>query len=127
MHRHRLHRRHRLRTAFLAIVCLLFQQFALAAYACALDRMPPDPSAMASACAAMGMQHDNPVLCAKHCAPDVSVAAHVASPSVPPLALPPLDFGLVTIAPVASGVVPESVPLDRSDPPPRLRYCSLLI
>ncbi|MBS0576427.1 MAG: hypothetical protein JSS45_08400 [Proteobacteria bacterium] len=123
----RLRARRRFRIAVLAIMCLLFQQFALAAYACALDRMPPDPSAMASTCASMGMQHDNPVLCAKHCAPDVSVAAHMASPSVPPLALPPMDFGLVAIAPAAGGGVPETVPLDRSDPPPRLRYCSLLI
>ena len=65
------HARLRLRIALTVILCLLFQQVAMAAYACTSPDMSPEPV--------------------------VSVALH------------------------------DDVPLDRSDPPPRLRYCSLLI
>lgn len=123
----RLRARRRFRIVLLAIVCLLFQQLALAAYACMLDRIPADPVAMATPCAAMDMHHDNPVLCQKHCAADASVASSHVVPSVPPLALPPPVFDRIAIATVPIGVVAETVAIDRSDPPPRLHYCSLLI
>ena len=120
--------RHRFRIALAVVVCLLFQQVAMAAYACPLDRMPADTVAMTRQCASMGMEHvkQSPALCAKHCAPDLSVFADHAAFAVPPLALPPATFELL-VQPAAHGTMVADVAVDRSDPPPRLRYCSLLI
>ena len=125
----RLRARQRLRVALVVIACLLFQQVALAAYACPMEQMPPQMEAMAEHCAEMGMQQaqDNPALCAKHCAPDISTAADHAQLSVPPLMLSPLAFAPVLVTPVTRVAVQAEIPIARSDPPPRLRYCSLLI
>lgn len=112
----------------LVILCLLFQQVALAAYACPLEQMPSETAAMAERCAemSMGAAQDNPALCAKHCAPDPSTAADQAKLSVPALALPPPEFAPVLIA-ATQATVQADTPIRRSDPPPRLRFCSLLI
>ena len=125
----RLRARHRLRVALVVMLCLLFQQLALAAYACPMEQMPPEMTAMAERCAEMGMQQaeDNPALCAKHCTPDHSTTAEPAKLSVPAAALPPLAFALVLASPATPAVVQAEIPIARSDPPPRLRYCSLLI
>lgn len=119
--------RQRYRIALVVIVCLLFQQLAMAAYACPLEQMPPDPVAMAEDCTGMGMQQvqDAPALCAKHCAPDLSIAADHVPLQVP--ALPPAAFQAVLAEPVSHRTLAADVRVDRSDPPPRLRFCSLLI
>lgn len=126
-----LRRRKRLRIACLVLLSLLFQQVAMAAYACTMTRMPADPGVMSEDCAEMGMQQvtDSPALCAKHCAPDLSVAADHVGPGVPALALPPPGFDPVLTASTSHAALQRAThgPLDRSDPPPRLRYCSLLI
>lgn len=124
----RLRARHRIRLALVVIVCLLFQQLALAAYACPIEQMPPQIAAMAERCAGMGMQQaqDNPALCAKHCAPDLATAADHVQLSVPAL-MPPPGFAPVLATPVTHVAVQVEIPIARSDPPPRLRYCSLLI
>lgn len=113
----------------LVIFCLLFQQAALAAYLCPLEQMPAETSAMAEHCAEMGMEQaqDNPALCQKHCTPDVLVTADHASPTVPALALAPTMHGLVLAQPISHVTVQVEVPIAPSDPPPRLRFCSLLI
>ena len=125
----RLRIRQRLRVALVVIACLLFQQIALAAYACPLEHMPPQMAAMAAHCAEMGMEpaQDNPALCAKHCAPDHMTAAEQAKLSVPPLMLSPLAFAPVLVTPVTHVAIQAEIPIARSDPPPRLRFCSLLI
>ena len=125
----RLRARHRLRIALVVILCLLLQQGALAAYACPMEQMPPEVAAMAEHCAEMGMQpdQDNPTLCAKHCAPDRTTAADHAKLTVPALMLPPLAYAPVFVTPVTHVAVQAEIPIARSDPPPRLRYCSLLI
>jgi hypothetical protein len=119
----------RLRIALVVIFCLLFQQVALAAYACTRSQAPPAPVAMADHCAdlAMAQEHAPPLLCEKHCAPDQTLVVDHATLVVPPLALPPPAFGLVLAMPATHAVVPVEVPIARSDPPPRLRFCSLLI
>jgi hypothetical protein len=75
----------------------------------------------------MQAAEDNPALCAKHCAPDLSTPADQAKLSVPALMLPPSAFAPVLAAPLTSIAVQADTPIARSDPPPRLRYCSLLI
>ena len=122
-------RRRRFRIAVLVILTLLFQQVALAGYACTLTRAPAEPAAMPG-CAEMSLPAEAPpppALCQKHCAPDRSIAADHAPPSVPALALPPLLFAPIFDQPLSHGAVVAAVPIARSDPPPRLRYCSLLI
>lgn len=124
------HRRRRI--AIVAILCLLFQQVALAAYACPLPRMPPPMATMAAMtehCAGMGMQQaeDNPALCDKHCAPDVSTPADPAKLSVPALALPPMAFAPMPATPSTRIAAQADIPIERSDPPLRLRFCSFLI
>lgn len=125
------HRRghRRLRIALAVVLCLLFQQVAMAAYACTSRDMPPDPVAMAEDCTetGMGAVSEVPAVCADHCAPDVAVMTDAGAPQVPALVLPPQHFPHVVLAPRAKLALHGPVPLDRSDPPPRLRYCSLLI
>jgi len=123
-------RRSRIRIAVAVIVCLLFQQVAMAAYACTMVRMPAAAVTMDEDCADMGMAKDmareSAALCAKHCSPDRSVAADQVVLGVPALALP-VAFDLVLATRAAKEAPTQHVPIDRSDPPPRLRYCSLLI
>lgn len=121
--------RHRLRIALAVMFCLLFQQAAVAAYFCPMEQMPAETKAMVEHCAQMGMKQaeDNPGLCEKHCNPDHSVAADAAKLSVPPLALPAPPMTLVVAQPVSHVAIQAEVPITGSDPPPRLRFCSLLI
>ncbi|MGO4551252.1 hypothetical protein AB4059_09120 [Lysobacter sp. 2RAF19] len=121
--------RHRLRVALLAVFCLLFQQFALAAYLCPIEQMPAEMTAMPEHCAEMGMDQarDNPALCEKHCNPEHSVSTDAVKLSVPPLALPAPMLTPVVLQSTSHVAVQADVPIARSDPPPRLRFCSLLI
>ncbi len=121
--------RHRLRTSLFAILCLLFQQAALAAYLCPVQQMPVQMEAMSDHCAGMGMEQakTNPALCDKHCNPDHQLATDAAQLSVPPVALAALAFEPVLELPADKADTSAEIPIARSDPPPRLRYCSLLI
>ena len=126
----RLPHRQRARLTWMLALCLLFQQFAMAVYACPLEHLPAQSTAMGAQCAAMGMAKRalaSPVLCRTHCNPDsaATAAAHVSD--VPPLALPPPVFARVAMTPEVIGLRTAQVPLHRSDPPPILRFCSLLI
>ena len=120
----------RFRLSLLVLASLLFQQVAMAAYACELVQAAPPPMPVGMKhCAQMDMappQAESPALCEKHCAPDLTLLTDASVPNVPMLALPPA-FSLV-LSPPASHVAQQvEVPISRSDPPPRLRYCTLLI
>jgi len=123
-------RRRRSLLGALLIASLLFQQVAMAAIACAkAEAQPPRMPPGMEHCAQMDMapvQAESPALCDKHCAPDQSLLTDTAAPSVPALALPPA-FELVLDVPASHVAQHVEVPISRSDPPPRLRYCSLLI
>lgn len=123
-----LHRtRHRIVVSLLVIASLLFQQVAVAAYAC--DAAPHHPSpAPVSHCeqAHQAGSPDMSPLCEKHCAPDSTVLTDSAL-AFPALALPPVLFSLVVHEPSTPLAPSNDVSLIRSDPPPRLRFCSLLI
>lgn len=121
--------RHRFRIALTVILCLLFQQVAMAAYSCSAERMPVRAAAMAKDCAGMSSANtqDNPVLCEKHCSPDRPLLTDHGSPVVPALALPPIVFAPVLLRSGSGADVLADVSPASSDPPPRLRFCSLLI
>lgn len=125
----RLRSRYRLRIVLVVILCLLFQQMAMAAYACTLPSMPADLVEMADECGQMGMEaaQESPALCAEHCSPDHVVTPDTGFAQVPPLALPPVHFKPRVAAPLAHQSLAGQRPADCYQPPPRLRYCSLLI
>lgn len=114
------------RVALALLLSLLFQQVAMAAYACPLDQMPPPSEAMVE-CESMKAP-DSPTLCEKHCNPDDSTTPDIRVAQVPPVVLPPVhfDFSHTLLAPPAAQHY-RSVPLLQADPPPALRFCSLLI
>jgi hypothetical protein len=122
-------RRQRLRFAWLALLALLFQQVALAAYACPATEMPPQPLATIVGCD--GMERSDPevpVLCDQHCQRDHLTTPDLRLAQVPPLALPPPYFDLAaSLLPPAPAQHYEDVPTCRSDPPPAQRFCSLQI
>lgn len=117
-----------LRLTLAVILCLLFQQVAMAAYACA-GGMPPAPVAMAQDCTETGMAiaQEAPALCAEHCTPDLPLTPDAGGLHVPALALPPPLFADIAAQAPAAGGHDQAVPIRPPDPPPRLRYCRLLI
>lgn len=120
--------RHRVHMMILVIACLLFQQVAVAAYLCPVEQGAAVPAAVAP-CADMAMDVaiDAPVLCDKHCDPEHYLATDGGKLSVPPLTVPPPEFAPVLAHAASRLAVRADVPFARSDPPPRLRFCSLLI
>ncbi|MBX3699951.1 MULTISPECIES: hypothetical protein [Pseudomonadota] len=119
----------RLRFAWLALLALLFQQVALAAYVCPVSETPPEPKAMMAGCEGMEMPDPTaPVLCDQHCQREHVTNPDLKAPQVPPLALPALHFTLTEalLTPVQDQHY-EDVPTCRSDPPPAQRFCSLQI
>ena len=122
--------RTRFRLSLLVLASLLFQLVAVSANACELVRAspPPMPAGMEH-CTQTDMapvQAQTPALCEKHCTPDLTLLTDTAALSVPAMALPPA-FDIVLHAPAMDVAQYDEVPIRRSDPPPRLRYCSLLI
>ena len=119
--------RARRRILIAAVAGLLFQQLALAAYSCPAAA-PVEPAA--SAHCEGDLAHataDNPALCAGHCAVDTPAPAD-ASPKAPAAwAMAPLFSVLVPEVPRTLAMDRVRLPVPVPDPPPRLRYCSLLI
>ncbi|MDE1959447.1 MAG: hypothetical protein KGI40_10250 [Xanthomonadaceae bacterium] len=125
-------RRTRLRLALLALCALLFQQMALAAYACPLPAsataMAP-MTAMASmpGCAGMPqMDAHGTQLCAQHCAQQAPAPQDARLPAVPALALPPQPPVLVVAASLQSPRFDDRAAADLDGSPPP-RSCVLLI
>ncbi|GAB2551993.1 hypothetical protein [Rhodanobacter koreensis] len=137
--RKRFHISHRRRVLWTGIVlfCLLFQQMAMAAYACTLPAAPANV-VMTGDCAGMGKSSTTNAptthhvsadpRCAEHCAGN-AVSAHDASlPTVPPLLLASVSPTLLgTIAQAPHQVALPNMALHRPEPPPTLRFCALLI
>ncbi|MFC0679042.1 hypothetical protein ACFFGH_14455 [Lysobacter korlensis] len=122
-------RRHRtaFRVALAVLLTFLFQHAAIAAYACPLVEAPAKVEVVMTDCGGMETM-DSPVLCEKHCNPDNSTTPDLRVAQVPPVVLPPLRFELARMLASASSLqLYESVPVLRADPPPTLRFCSLLI
>ena len=133
--RRRLSRRRRVLVAGIVMFCLLFQQLAMAAYVCTLPAGQA-VAAMTRHCADMHMDssgrapaHSNPdPRCDEHCASHVSATPDARVPMVPPLALPPAPPALPgTIADVPEQAVLPDASRFPPEPPPSLRFCSLLI
>jgi len=115
--------------------CLFFQQMAMAAYVCALPSQPVamvmtgpcDDMAMAAPTHHDSTQGTDP-RCAEHCADHTSATPDARVPTLPPLLLPP-DWPVLaaTLMDRPDRVALPDPSLMRPDPPPLLRFCSLLI
>lgn len=128
-------RRTRLRLTLLAVLALLCQQVAFAAYVCPATAMPAADTAMGADCNAMPVTMPAPdgegatTLCVLHCAQQVTATNNVQLPSAPPLLLP-----AVLPAPVLLAALPAAYAAHARDAagrtpglPPPLRYRVLLI
>lgn len=136
--RFHLSRRRRILWIGTVLFCLLFQQLAMASYVCTLPTVLAD-TALTNDCAAMGMASKAPSAskhvhsssdprCTEHCSSHVTSTPDARVPMVPPLLLPPASPVLVgTIAQTPTRVTLPELALRRADPPPMLRFCTLLI
>lgn len=125
-------RRTRLRLTLLTVLALLFQQTALAAYACSRADMPAGNTAMAMHCEGMPMAQaeQSPALCTTHCAHQAVTTPDVHAPTVPPLLLPallPATPLTLTALPASHASNARDVAWRRSGIPPALRFRVLLI
>jgi hypothetical protein len=124
----------RRRVVWLALLLLVWQQLAVAAYACA---MPPSTAmpgvgqmAMEAACPSMQGEHGHSPVCQAHCHPD-----HAAQPDARAGTVPPSLFAALPVDPPALAAnlgsitgAPERLYRLRAPPPPAsLLFCSLLI
>lgn len=131
----RITRRTRLRLALLAVLALLCQQMAFAAYVCAPIDMPMNDVAMGMHCQNMPMTRhvgntgQATVLCAYHCAHQPASMHDAQLPNVPPSSLP----AVVPVAPLmatlpVARIAHTRTAVRRIPPlPPPLRYRVLLI
>jgi len=106
-------RKHGLRIVLAAGFCLLFQPLAVAAHDC-----PGSPSMQVGA--------GESARCASHCAPDSPAPVDLAKSAMAVATLAPFAGFIVFAAPPAR-LAAFAAPRSTADPPPRLRYCSLLI
>lgn len=123
-------RRHRHWIALLALIGLLFQQLAMASYACPIDngdttaavasQMPP--------CNSPGTADKS--RCHQHCHPLAQTSDHASAPTVPPALLPPTTW---LRAPVvdATALRAESATCDidarGNSPPLTIQHCTFQI
>jgi hypothetical protein len=128
-------RRTRLRLTLLAILALVCQQVAFAAYVCPATAMPATDTAMSAACNAMPMAPPTPdtqsaaTLCVLHSAQPATVVNNVQLPSVPPLLLPAMLPAPLSVAPLPAARTAHARDAVQRTPglPPPLRYRVLLI
>ncbi|MFZ2236805.1 MAG: hypothetical protein WAV67_10555 [Dokdonella sp.] len=116
-------------TVLLLIASLLFQQFAMASYACTMSGVPTTTMTMVEDCPTMASNsgHVPDAFCQKHCAPDATSPMTYAVPAVPALGLPPVSFMLTVSDGLGQSGFLSDVAIARAHPPPRVRYCRLLI
>lgn len=120
-------RRQRLRVVLTALLSLLFQQLAVASYACELDGLPVETSATTGA-APCHTEVRDAARCHAHCNPTSSTVDTGSALTVPPCALPAslpafVSFDLRCVRP---GLM-HAVHAHANSPPLTVTYCTLLI
>ena len=124
-------RRTRLRIVLLAVLALLFQQVALASYACSTVNMPVSNVGMTAHCDGMPMTHgqQNQALCPAHCAHQAVATQDAHAPTVPPLVMPALLPAPIVLAtsPPTYAAREHTAAWRLSGIPPALRFRVLLI
>lgn len=124
-------RRVRLRLVLLAVLSLLFQQVALASYACSTIDMPMANVGMTMHCGGMPMTHgqQNPALCPAHCVHQAVATQDAHAPTVPPLVMPALLPAPIVLetSPATYAAREHTAAWRLSGIPPALRFRVLLI
>jgi hypothetical protein len=134
------HPRIRRRLSWLVVLLLVWQQLAVAAFACAMPQgaaasapvatAGADRMAMGDSCASMQEGQSQPPLCKAHCSPDHATQPEARTGTVPPnlLAALPADWPVLPANATARAWRPERLYRLRAPPPPAsLLFCSLLI
>lgn len=119
-------RLHRLTTAFLVVLSLLFSQLALAGYACPQEESAEAMTArMAAGMPCEGMDPQQPVLCHQHTsAPDLNVEAVKLPVASLPAVVQVLELPLV-LEVEAALAAPGPAPLEAWPPPDPLFLSTL--
>ncbi|KRE87502.1 hypothetical protein ASG75_05090 [Rhodanobacter sp. Soil772] len=131
--------RTRRRLAWLVALLLLWQQVAVAAYACttmpaspaavATQANAPSMAAMGDGCAEMPAAPVAPI-CQQHCQPEHATQVDVRTASVPfnaLAALPPMSLSVAAVTLPSHRTLAHLERLRTPPPTPTLLYCSLLI
>ena len=125
-------RRHRTRRwiALIALLGLLFQQFAMASYSCSLERDDFTNASVTSQtppCRSPDM--NDKARCQQHCHPLAQTADHAMPPTVPAALLPPTtwsrDAGMIRID--LAEFVECAVDAHANAPPLTIQYCTFQI
>jgi len=113
--------------ALIALLALLFQQLAMAAYACPLDggstdqvvsQEPPCHSPAAT----------DKSRCHQHCHPLAQTSDHASAPTVPPALLPPTTWLRHSVAVVGrAAIIACYVEAHRTAPPLNVQHCTFQI
>ena len=123
-------RRHRRWIALIALLGLLFQQLAMAAYICPLDR---GGVAIATATSQMAScqtpDTTDKTRCQQHCHPLAQTSDHASAPTIPPALLPATTWSREFRA--TNIDVPDSIACDvdarATAPPLTIQHCTFQI
>jgi hypothetical protein len=122
-------RRHRPWIALVALFGLLFQQLAMAAYSCPLDR---DATAAAAAASNPPCHQPNTTdkgRCHEHCHPLTSSSDHSSPPTVPAAILPPTTWDRTASWQVVTrwNDIDREVVARATAPPLNIQHCTFQI
>lgn len=119
-----LSRRHRRWIVLLALLALLFQQTAMAAYFCPLDDAPREVAVDRG----MPCQQDTTdPRCAEHCNPHQQTPSEAGALKVPMALILPAMAWLVSTAQRSPAGLPQILHANERGPPLAIRFCTLLI
>jgi hypothetical protein len=119
--------RHRHWIALIALLGLLFQQLAMASYACPLDSGGTDQvTSQTPPCHSPGAADKS--RCHQHCHPLAQSSDHAAVPAVPPALLPPTTWLRHSVAAVGRATIASrNVATHHSAPPLTVQLCTFQI
>ena len=122
-------RRQRRWIALIALFGLLFQQFAMAAYACPLEEGGPANVATTSQMLPCRPPDTTDTRCQQHCHPLAQTSDHASPPTVPAALLPPTTWSRVagTMRIALSESVACEVDAHATAPPLTIQHCTFQI
>ena len=122
----RLRYRHRRWIALIALLGLLFQQLAMASYACPLDSGGTDQvTSQTPPCHSQGATDKS--RCHQHCHPLAQTSDHASVPAIPAL-LPPTTWLRHSFAAVGRAtIVSRNVETQHNAPPLTVQHCTFQI
>jgi hypothetical protein len=108
----------RLWLGVLVSLCLLMNQWAVAAYVC--------PTSEAALPCHQHADAKQPGMCHQHCDPMPLSSVQSKAPTVPPAIAPPLPPAPFFVSVLPGGVARTAIDVASTDPPPITRFCRYL-